>query len=200
MTTVASNARTALTPEQLEGDLALDRLGEGVDAGLRRAAQLAGLRAEALVLAGELLGFLPRQPDPCTAPPVRQAVQHELGEAEPLAERVGRRHSGSLGAKAMPVNIMQIRSAPRADCRVPPRPDDVHLELRPAALVEIGADDQELSIGHLDSELPPVGAHDGPAHRTVPHRGQRLGDAAEVLERHGTRGRAVTGVAPREGR
>src|SRR5512141_2631336 len=44
--------------------------------------------------------------------------------------------------------------------RLGPRPDDVHLELRPAVLVEIDADDHELPIGHLDPELPPVGAHD----------------------------------------
>ncbi len=70
-----------LHAEQLEGHGAFHGAGQRIDAGLRRAAQLAGLGAQPFIGAGELLRFLPRQPDPCPAPAVGQPVQHELGKA-----------------------------------------------------------------------------------------------------------------------
>ena len=85
MTTVASNARTALTPEQLETHAALHRLRQGLDARLGRATKLTGLRCQPLALTGNRLRFLHVSPTSRAAAAVGQPVQRELGETEPLA-------------------------------------------------------------------------------------------------------------------
>ena len=92
MTTVASNARTALTPSSSKSRPLWHRLAQGLDAGLGRAAQFTGLRAQPLALPAKRLRILPRQAHLRTAAPVGQAVQHELGEAQALAERVRGSH------------------------------------------------------------------------------------------------------------
>jgi hypothetical protein len=66
--------------------------------------------------------------------------------------------------------------------------DHVHLELRAPALVGIHSHDEELTIGQLDPELPPVGPHDGAADGAPPNGCQGLGDAPQILERYRTHG------------
>src|SRR6478672_1615826 len=61
--------------------------------------------------------------------------------------------------------------------RLGPRKDDVHLELRAAALVGVHADHQELAVGHLDPKLPPIGPHHGSADGAAAHGRKGLGDA-----------------------
>ena len=90
MTTVASKARTALTPSSSNTIPPCTACAQGVHAGLRGAPQLAGLGGQSLALAGEALRILPRETHLRAAPAVGQAVQHELGEAQALAEGVGR--------------------------------------------------------------------------------------------------------------
>jgi hypothetical protein len=68
------------------------------------------------------------------------------------------------------------------------RTDDVHLELRVPALVDIHADDEELTIRHLDPQLTAVGAHHGSAYGAASHGGEGLGDTAQILERHRSNG------------
>src|SRR6476661_1595645 len=49
------------------------------------------------------------------------------------------------------------------------RTDHVHLELWVPVLVGVHPDDQELTVGHLDPELSPVGPHDGAAGGAPPN-------------------------------
>ena len=76
MTTVASNARTAFTPDELERRIA-NRLGQRLQGGLRRAAELAGLRGEPARFSLEARAIGPRQRHPGAALPARQAIQLE---------------------------------------------------------------------------------------------------------------------------
>ena len=93
MTTVASNARTALTPSSSKLEAALShRLAQGLDAGLGGATKFTGLRGQPLALPAKRLRIAPRQAHLRTAAPVGQAIQHELGEAQALAERVRGSH------------------------------------------------------------------------------------------------------------
>src|SRR6476646_1113383 len=66
--------------------------------------------------------------------------------------------------------------------------DHVHLELRVPALVGVHPDDEELTVGHLDPQLPPVGSHDRAAQRVSPHGREGLGDATQILERYRAHG------------
>ena len=129
MTTVASNARTALTPSSSKLSPPAPP-AQGHDARLGRAPQLPGLRREPFAFTGELLGFFPCQPDPGPASAVRQPVQRELRKTEPLAgvglttwtswdraQRQGETHEAGK-AKPMPLSgSVSRREARRALCR-----------------------------------------------------------------------------------
>jgi len=63
----------------------------------------------------------------------------------------------------------------------------VHLELGPPVGIDIHSDDEKLTIGHLDAELPAIGAHHGTHDGVIAERGQRVGDPAKVLQRDRTK-------------
>jgi hypothetical protein len=70
--------------QKLKAQPSLHRLPESNDARLSGAAQLACLRRQTFPLAGELLRVSPSQTHPSPASPIRQPVEGELGETEPL--------------------------------------------------------------------------------------------------------------------
>src|SRR6476660_10008493 len=60
--------------------------------------------------------------------------------------------------------------------------DHIHLEQWAPALVGAHPHHEELTVGHLDPELPAVGPQDGPANGVPPNGREGLGDATQILE------------------
>lgn len=67
---------------------------------------------------------------------------------------------------------------------------DIDLEAGVPALVEINAYHEHDVVGHFDAKLAAVGAHRGPRDRVTAERGQTIGNAAKIVERHRSEWRA----------